>query len=68
MVFCFIIAILSTLMYINIILSDAINLRVNPVMSASKDENMALKIVALKYLLILLMSVFWSIIITHYLK
>ena len=68
MVFCLIVALFATLVYINLILSDSINLRVNPAMAASKNDNDAVRVAKLKYFLILLMSVFWSLTINFLLK
>ena len=68
MVFCLIIALLSTFVYINLLLSDAINMRTNPNAAASRNEDTAILVAKIKYFLLLLMAVFWAIIINHYLK
>lgn len=68
MVFCFIIAFFATFVYFNIIISDSINMKVNPGIAASKDENTAVTIAKIKYFLLLVMAVFWSIIVNYYLK
>ena len=65
MVFCIIIALLSTFVYLNLILSDAINIRNNPGASASRDANTAVLVAKIKYALILIMSVCWGIVINH---
>lgn len=65
MIFCAIIAFLSTLIYINLILSDAINMRVNPNASASRDAKTAVLVAKIKYALILIMSICWGIIVSH---
>ena len=68
MVFCLIIALLATLIYINLLLSDAINLKVNPGFAASRNDETAVLIAKIKYVLLFVMAVFWGIIINHYLK
>jgi len=68
MVFCLIIAFLTTFIYINLLLSDAINMRINPSAAASRNEETAILVAKIKYFLILLMAVFWGIIVNHYLS
>lgn len=65
MVFCIIIAFLSTLIYVNLILSDAINMRINPNASASRDDKTAVLVAKIKYALILIMSICWGIVVNH---
>ena len=68
MLVCFIIALLATLIYINLVISDSINARTGGLyLTAANDkENYAVLISKIKYVLLLIMAVTWSIIIHHY--
>ena len=63
MYFCLIIAILSTLLYINIIITDIINSRINPYLTSSKELDSEMNKTKLKISLILIMALFWATVI-----
>lgn len=65
MVFCFVVALLATFTYLNLILSDAINLRLNPAMGVSRDKDQAILVSKIKYVLILIMAITWGIIMSN---
>lgn len=68
MVFCLIIAILSTFVYINLLISELVNSRVNPAAVAGLGKDVLVTIAKVKYLIILIMSIFWGIVINHYIS
>ena len=65
MIFCLIIALLSTLIYLNLLLSDLINMRINPNYAPSNNDENAVIIAKIKYVLLIIMAIFWSIIIKY---
>ena len=68
MVFVLILALLSTLVYINLLISDVINMRINPSTAPSNNAENAVLIAKIKYILIFIMSVCWGIVINGYIK
>ena len=63
MIFCWILALFATFLYIHLNLSDYINLKINPYAAPSKDEKAAVSVAKFKYVLLLIMAISWSIII-----
>lgn len=61
MTVCLAIALLSTLIYLNLVLSDAISARLNPYSGASRSEEQATTISKIKYWLLLIMAITWAI-------
>lgn len=62
MFFSILVAILSTLLYINLVCSDFINARINPY--SNKDNKTEFKD-SLKLIVILIMAIFWTIVIRY---
>lgn len=59
MYFLLVLALLSTLVYVHLMLSDAINARVNPY-DTGKDKDTAILISKIKYGFLIIMSLSWS--------
>lgn len=62
MYFILVLALGFTFIYVNLILSDAINARINPY-SAGKEKEEALLLSKIKYILLIMMAFFWSAVI-----
>lgn len=62
MYFILVWALVSTFIYVNLILSDAINARINPY-SAGKEKEEALLLSKIKYVLLIMMAFSWGAVI-----
>ncbi len=57
-----VLALFSTFIYVNLMLSDAINARINPY-SAGKEKEEALLLSKIKYVLLVIMAFSWGAVI-----
>lgn len=62
MYFLLVLALLSTFVYVNLMLTDAINARINPY-GAGSDEKTAVLIAKIKYALLVIMAFSWGAVI-----
>ena len=62
MYFILVLALISTFIYINLMLSDAINARINPY-AAGKEKEEALLLSKIKYALLIIMAFSWGAVI-----
>ena len=60
-----VLALLSTFVYINLMLTDAINARINPY-GAGKEEKVAMLLSKIKYVLLLIMAFSWGAVIRFF--
>ena len=65
MFFCLIIALLSTLIWINVMYAELINAKVNPYQKTNDDMKNDERRGILKTLLVIIMSISWAIVIIH---
>lgn len=62
MYFLIVLALLSTFIYVNLVVSDAVNARINPY-AAGSDEKTAVLISKIKYALLIIMAFSWGAVI-----
>lgn len=67
MIICLIIALLTTFLYINLTVAEIVNAKINHSTVASNNNQIGVIYALIKYVLILIMSIFWGVIIHHYL-
>lgn len=63
MLFCLFIAILATILWINITISEIVNTKINPYASDNGEEDM--NRAKLKNYIAIIMAIFWAIIIRY---
>ena len=63
MYFCLIIAILSTLLWVNVLFTEKINAKVNPYQKNDEDMKNDKRRGVLKTLLVIIMSISWATVI-----
>lgn len=62
---CLVIAFLSTLCWVNIMFVEYINAKINPYQKSNEDLKIDEKRSILKTILIVIMSIFWSVVIMY---
>lgn len=60
-----VLAILSSLIYMNLMLTDAINAKINPY-GTGKDEKQAILLSKIKYALLVIMALTWGTVIRFF--
>lgn len=59
--FCLLVALFSTLLYINFLIVEIVNAKINPYNRSEDDFKKALKNSYIRIILIAIMSIFWSV-------
>lgn len=61
--FCFIVALFTTLLWVNLMFTELINAKINPYQKTQEDLDIDRKRGVLKTVCIAIMSIFWAVII-----
>ena len=59
--FCLLVAIFSSLLYINLLIAEIVNAKINPYNRDENDYKMEVKNSYIRIVLISIMSIFWSV-------
>ena len=59
--FCLLVAIFSTLLYINLLIAEIVNAKINPYNRDENDYKREVKNSYIRIVLISIMSIFWSV-------